>query len=104
MCYTCAWVFLYYLPSAASARATSSARTPALADEDAEKKALPPRKLGSRDEHPIPRSIPLEEMRSIPRVEPSGEATGETDAAAARSMANRENDWFRFITGFSSAS
>jgi len=64
--------------------------------------SFPPRKLGSLEEHPMPKSIPLEEIRLMPWVEPPLELPGDfCKTNSFKSCANLWNDSFLFITGFS---
>jgi hypothetical protein len=64
--------------------------------------SLPPRKLGSLEEHPMPKSIPLEEIRCMPWVDPPLELPGDfCKTNSFKSCANLWNDSFLFITGFS---
>ena len=64
--------------------------------------SFPFRKLGSLEEHPMPKSIPLEETRFMPWVDPPLELAGDfCKTNSFKSCANVWNDSFLFITGFS---
>ena len=64
--------------------------------------SFPPRKLGSLEEHPMPKSIPLEEIRLMPWVDPPLELPGDfCKTNSFKSCANLWNDSFLFINGFS---
>jgi hypothetical protein len=68
--------------------------------------SLPPRMLGSLDEHPMPKSIPFEEIRLMPCVEFPLEFPLEfggdfCNTKSVKSFAKAWNDSFLFNTGFS---